>query len=108
MQCLNATTPLSSIYLTNQNFKDIPSDTSFQENCSQNADNDGWISVSSHNSKKAKNKGYNKEKPKNKSSSTSIESANLNRKFQDFLLEARRNKNKCYDPSALFKSISNL
>lgn len=108
MQCLHATTSLTSIYLTNQNFKDIPSDSAnLQENHSQNADNDGWISVSSHNSKKAKNKGY-KEKTKNKSSSTSIESANLNKKFQDFLLEARRNKNKCYDPSALFKSISNL
>jgi len=111
MQCLNATQPLTSIYLKNQNFKDIDE---ISPNEDKNvpipaADNDGWITVSTHNNpnKNKKNKG-NKEKQKNKNCSSSSESVNVNRRFQEFLLEARRAKNKCFDPSPLFKSISNM
>lgn len=108
MQCLNATTPLTKIYLSNQNFRDIPVENSvFEETKTNNVDSDGWISVSSHSKKPKKNKGY-KENQKNKSTSTTLETANINKKFQEFLLDARRNKNKCFDPSPLFKSISNL
>ena len=110
MQCLNATTPLTSIYLKNQNFKDIDEGTkSHEEKSSSNVDSDGWITVASHNPNKEKGKkNKNKEKHTNKNSTSTVESVNVNRRFHEFLLEARRSKNKCYDPSSLFKSISNL
>ncbi len=108
MQCLNATTPLTNIYLTNQNFKDCDQSTNSEEKTKPLADNDGWITIPSHDPKKnKKNKGY-KEKEKNNNSSSTIEKANINKRFQEFLIDARRSKNKCYDPSSLFKSISNM
>lgn len=108
MQCLNATTPLTSIYLKNQNFKDININLASQEKPHIQEDGDGWITVNSHLPNKSKKNKGKKDKEKNESSSTTIDTANINKKFQDFLVEGRRSKNKCYDPSPLFKSISNM
>ena len=99
MQCLNATIPLTNIYINNQDFKDCDQSTNSKENSKPVADNNGRITIPSHDPKK---------KEKNKKSSTTIENENINKRFKEFLSDARRNKNKCCDPSPLFKSFSNL
>ena len=108
MQCLNATTELTKVYLKNQNFMECHQ-TSESEEQTEHMDNDGWIKVSHDSKNNKKNKGGNKGKQKNQANATTvIQRANINKSFQEFLIEARRSKHKSYDPSPLFKSISNL
>ena len=89
LQCLNATTPLTSRYL-DSNFKKIDEKP-----------------IPSSNLNKDKEKIKKKGKHTDKNSTSLIESVNINRRFQGFLLGARRSKS-YYDPTDLFKSFSDL
>jgi ubiquitin carboxyl-terminal hydrolase 16/45 len=108
MQCLNATEPLTNVYLDLKNFdvSDLKEDPSNPDSLTPNTDD--WITV--EKPKQAKNKPTKGSKGKNNTHFAPPRSSfiNLCKNFQDFLVEARGKKDHIYDPKPLFSSISHL